>query len=371
MKRRFKLKIYGESPRSLLLAFVLANFKCDVYLFEFSVNKNSDKKNDQIFLCSNFLKSLMCKFDIWHEFEDISYGFNSLSIKDNLVFEKLLLRTEHLARKDVNTFGWTARYSDIKSLLIDKLINYDNIHFISKDQLIDESLIFDYEFNFSDHDKKLTTYKNINQKILFFDVYLRGNIEKRLYEINTTDGLLIIIPIKNNLYHIIWNISSTKIKESSFISKSFFLDNLTTLLPVDLKVDQIIGDINSIYTSNKSSCYLFKNKSIYFNEYKFKSNILYDIYFDFFIKNIFEIFNFLEKDESKNYLLIKKLGVYHLLRKYLLIINCSFYNTLIYIFTSNSVFSLFLRKFLFTLYKRINLLKNFIITNLLNLNIKI
>ena len=44
MKRRFKLKINGESPRSLFLAFVLAKLKCDVYLYDFLGDNNSKKK---------------------------------------------------------------------------------------------------------------------------------------------------------------------------------------------------------------------------------------------------------------------------------------------------------------------------------------
>ena len=114
MKRRLKLKIKGVSPRSLFLAFVLAKFNCDVYIFDSLTNSDSNYA-DQIYSYSNFSKNLLTNFDIWKEFEDISYGFNSFEFKDNIVSEQLLLRTEILD-KNFNSIGWTSKYSDIKGL---------------------------------------------------------------------------------------------------------------------------------------------------------------------------------------------------------------------------------------------------------------
>ncbi len=364
MKSKLKLKIYGESPRSLLLAFVLASFDSDVYIYD-SFSNNDSLKDDQIFSFTNFSKNLLNKFDTWKEFEEISYSFNSLKFKDNLVSDQLLLLAENYS----NTFGWIAKYSDFKSLLISKLNNFDNVHFISKDQLNDESQIFDFEFYFKSYEEyPLSVFKKIDEQIIIFNAHLRGNVEKRLYEINTTDGLLILTPINRNLYQIIWNNAPTQLKERSLYSKSFFLDNLTTLLPNELKVDQIIGDINSLNVSNNSLPYLIKNKSIYFNENKFKSNTLYDFKFDIIINSVIQIINFYN-NSSKNIRILSKFGFYYLFRKYVeLKIKCSFINSLINLFTINNIFSLFLRKLLFNLLKKINLLKFFIVRNLVYSN---
>ena len=370
MKRRPKLKINGESPRSLFLAFVLAKFKYDVYIFDPLIKSEFDYA-DQIYSFSNFSKNLLNNFDIWNEFEDIFYGFNSFEFKDNIVSEQLLLRAE-ISKKNLNTIGWTAKYSDIKSLLKNKLKDFDNVHFILKNQLVDELLTFDFEFNFKSYDEyPLETFKRINEQILIFNVFLRGNVEKRLYEINTTDGLLILTPINNNFYQIIWNNVSTQIKERSQSSKSFFLDNLTTLLPNELKIDQIIGHINLLDVSDISSTYIIKNKSVYFNENKFKSNILFNLEFDILIDNILQIYYFLEKYNSKNIWILNNLGFLYLYRKYVeLKIKFSFSSFFINLFTLNNLFCLFLRKLLFILFKRVNLLKIFFIRNLLALKIK-
>ena len=370
MKRRLKFKIYGESPRSLFLAFVLAKVRCDVYIYNFLGNSNS-KKDYQIFIITNTLKNLLNKLDSWNEIEDICYGFTSLVIKDNFLSQQILLRTENFPKKCSNTIGWTVNYSDIKTLLINKLINLSNVHFISNKQLIDKSLMFDYEFDFESNNKKfnlfqtpLSTIKRKDEKILMFNAYLRGHVDKRLYEINTTKGLLVLTPLNKNLYQVIWNNPSSQIKEISLISKSFFLDNLTTLLPNELKIDQIIGDIKILYINNSYSNYILKNKYIYFNENKFISNTIYNFNFDIVIRSILQICNFIEKNDTRNTYILNIFGFYHLFRKCIEVkIKISFSNTLFYLFTVNNLFSLFLRKLSFALFKRISLIKKIIMRN--------
>ena len=371
MKRRFKLKINGESPRSLFLAFFLAKLKCDIYLYDFLTNTNS-KKDNQIFLFSNFSKNLLVNFDIWKEFEVFSFGVNSIKLKDNLVSEELLLRTEDFSKKSLKTIGWTAKYSKIKCLLINKLNKLENVHFISNNHLIDESNFFDFEFNFNSYyEYPLSIFKRIDEHIIIFNVYLRGNVERRFYEIITTDGLLILIPINNNLYQIIWNNCSAQIRDRALNSKGLFLDNLTTLLPNELKVDQIIGDIKFLNRCNFTSTYFIKNNSINFNEDKFRSNTLYDYSFDVIIKNILIIYNFLDNNKPKNIKIYNKLGFYYLYRKYVeLKVIFSFSNSLNNLFILNNVFSLIIRKLLFTLLKKINLFKVYFIANLINLYTK-
>ena len=154
-------------------------------------------------------------------------------------------------------------------------------------------------------------------------------------------------------------------------SKSFFLDNLSSLLINELKIDQIIGDINFLNVRDISSTYIIKNNSIYFNENKFISNTLYDFNFDIIIKNIILIYNFLENDKPKNIKIYNKFGFYYLYRKYVeLKIIFSFSNSSINLFILNDMVSLFIRKLLFTLFKRINLFKVFFIGILINSNIK-
>ena len=375
MKRSFKLKINGECPRSLFLAYYLANYKCNVYLFDFTTETNS-KIDEQIISFTNFSKNLLIQFGIWNEFKAISYSYDSLCFYDFLISEKLIILNNNLLRQYCNNIGWTASYSDIKSLLIKKLINFDNVYFVPKNMLLDKSFIFDYEFNFNDNTKILNqlklplSFSNIkDDHILIFNVYLADKVEKRLYEINTTEGLIVLTPLEKNLYQLIWNNVSIPIKKSCFTSKSFFLDNLTTLLPNELKIDQIIGEIKSLNVSKFSPNYIIKNKSLFFNDIKYNSNILYDFNFDIFIRYIIQIFNSLEKDKSSRIKVFNKIRFYYILKKYLeFIIDISRSNYLINLFTFNNKMLLYIRKLLFILSKRINILKKFLIKNLIYFN---
>ena len=375
MKRRLKLKINGESPRSLFLTFVLAKLNCEIYLYNFITNSSSNK-DYQLFLFSKSSRKLLNKFDIWNEIEDISYGFNSLSIKDNLVSEQLLLRAKNFSNKFLNNIGWIARYSDIKTLLINKLIKSDNVHFISKNQLNDESLIYDCELNFINFDRlfkslklPLSIFKKIDKQVLIFNVYLRGHDEKRLYEINTSKGLIVLTPLSKNLYQIIWNNTSSRVKETSLSSKSYFLDNLTTLLPNEFKIDQIIGDINILQLNDIYSNYFIKDKIIYFNENKFKSNIIYDYIFNINLNNILQIYNLFENYEHINMKIFNKLLYYFLTIFIEISSNLSFFNTFFNLFIVNNIISLFLRKLLFKFLKRICFINFLFNRNLFNINI--
>ena len=375
MNRRLKLKINGESPRSLFLIFVLAKLNYEIYIYDF-INNSSKKKDYQLFLFSNSSRKLLSKFDIWNEIEDISYGFTSLRIIDNLVSEQLLLRTKDFSNKFFNNIGWIAKYSDIKNLMINKLINFDNVHFISKNQLNNKSLTYDYEFNFISFDRILKTFKlplftlkKIDKQILIFNVYLRGHDEKRMYEINTSKGLIVLTPINKNFYQIMWNNTSFRVKETSLSSKSYFLDNLTTLLPNEFKIDQIVGDINIHHFNDLHSNYLVKNKIIFVNENKFKSNIIYDLNFIILIKNIFGIFKFIENSQLLNMKIFNKVE-FNFLKIYIKIFsNFSFLSTFFNLLIINNIFSLFLRKLLFNLLKKINLTNFLFIRNQNNINL--
>ena len=76
-------------------------------------------------------------------------------------------------------------------------------------------------------------------------------------------------------------------------------------------------------------------------------------------------------NDTKSIKILVNLGFLYLYRKYVeLKIKFSFSSFFINLFTLNNLFYLFLRKLLFILFKRVNLLKIFFIRNLLTYNIK-
>ena len=93
--------------------------------------------------------------------------------------------------------------------------------------------------------------------------------------------------------------------------------------------------------------------------------------FDKIIDSILQIYYLLENVDPKNIKILNNLGVLYLYRKYKeLKIKFTFSIFFINLFTLNNIFCLFLRKLLFILLKRVNLLKIFLIRNLITFNIK-
>ena len=86
-----------------------------------------------------------------------------------------------------------------------------------------------------------------------FEVLVRGNIHRRAYEIFRKEGPLALLPLDANRYQIIWTASTSKSTDRLNASKSFLIDNLSTIVPEDFKLDQINSEIN-IFPISLSFC---------------------------------------------------------------------------------------------------------------------
>ena len=97
------------------------------------------------------------------------------------------------------------------------------------------------------------TLLSYNHSCLTFEVLVRGNIPRRAYEIFRKEGPLALLPLDSNRYQIIWTASTSKSIDRLNSSKSFLLDNLSTIVPEYFKLDQIDSDIN-IFPVSLSLC---------------------------------------------------------------------------------------------------------------------
>jgi 2-octaprenyl-6-methoxyphenol hydroxylase len=137
------------------------------------------------------------------------------------------------------------------NVFFQEIDNYENIFFMTTPKLLRKKLLFDYQFFSSganSFDNKLLDFvdikKSYNQSCLTFKVSLRGNCEKRAYEIFRKEGPLALLPLEKNLYQVIWTSSTLKTIERLNSDKNFLIDNLSTILPTEFKLDQIIGELN-------------------------------------------------------------------------------------------------------------------------------
>ena len=252
MKNRFNFKIVGSGPTGLLLSLALSKFDCNIFLTDL-LERDRLIDKDKTYAITHSTKKILSKFRIWKKLEPYLFGFDTLSINDSVTSSSINLTIFDLDDDIISgkNIGWVVKHSDLMNVFFREIDHHENIFFIKPQQLLHKKILFDYQFfstGANSLDKKIFDYinikKNYNQSCLTFKVSLRGNCEKRAYEIFRKEGPLALLPLEKNLYQVIWTSSTLKSTERLNSDKNFLLDNLSTILPDEFKLDQIIGDLN-------------------------------------------------------------------------------------------------------------------------------
>ena len=272
MKNKINFKIVGSGPTGLLLSIALSNLDCNIFLTDLlSRDKLIDK--DKTYAITHSTRKILFKFRLWKKLEPFLYGFDTLSISDTVTSALTKLTIDDLD-DDINStknIGWVVKHSDLMNVFFREIDNSDNIIFIKPQNLYRKKILFDYQFfstGANSFDKKIFHFinfkKNYNQSCLTFKVSLRGNCEKRAYEIFREEGPLALLPLEKNLYQVIWTSTTLKSIERLNSDKNFLMDNLSTILPDEFKLDQIIGELNIFPVSLSLNYQLFNLKKLVF-----------------------------------------------------------------------------------------------------------
>jgi len=252
MKNKFNFKIVGSGPTGLLLSIALSKFDCNIFLTDL-LTKDRLIDKDKTYAITHSTRKILSKFKLWRKLEPYLYGFDSLSISDNVTSVKTNLSISDLDDdiSSAENIGWVVKHSDLMNIFFQEIDNYENIFFMTPQKLLRTKILFDYQFfstGANSLDKNLLDFVNIkksyDQSCLTFKVSLRGNCEKRAYEIFRKEGPLALLPLEKNLYQVIWTSSTLKAIERLNSDKNFLMDNLSTILPNEFKLDQIIGEFN-------------------------------------------------------------------------------------------------------------------------------
>ena len=272
MKNKINFRIVGSGPTGLLLSIVLSRFNCNIFLTDLLEREKLTYK-DKTYAITHSTRKILLKFRLWKKLEPFLFGFDTLSISDSVTsaFTKLTIDDLDDDINSAENIGWVVKHSDLMDVFFQEIDNQDNIFFMKPQNLYEKKILFDYQFfstGANSFDKKLfhtiDLKKNYDQSCLTFKVLLRGNIEKRAYEIFRDEGPLALLPLSNNLYQIIWTSSTSKSIARLNSDKNFLLDNLSTILPVEFKLDQIIGEFNIFPVSLSLNFQLFSLKKLVF-----------------------------------------------------------------------------------------------------------
>ena len=252
MKNKFNFKIVGAGPTGLLLSIAMSKLDCNIFLTDL-LTKDRLINKDKTYAITHSTRKILSKFRIWKKLEPYLFGFDTLSISDSVTSAITNLSISDLDDdiSSVKNIGWVVKHSDLMNVFFQEIDNYENIFFLTPQKLSRKKVLLDYEFlctGANSLDKKFINFvdikKSYNQSCLTFKVFLRGHCEKRAYEIFRKEGPLALLPLEKNIYQVIWTSSTTKSIERLNSDKNFLMDNLSSILPDEFKLDQIIGEFN-------------------------------------------------------------------------------------------------------------------------------
>ena len=374
MNNFLNFKIVGCGPSGLLLAISLSKLKHNIYITDLLTKEKLIHK-DKTYAITHSTRKILSKFNLWNKLSYYLYKFDSLSISDSVTSDFTVLTTSDLDKdiSSLDTIGWVVKHSDLMNIFFDEIDKIDNIFFKSTlDSSFDE-IKFDYKFistgaksNFQKNRNFIDIRKSYNQSCLTFEVLVRGNVPRRAYEIFRKEGPLALLPLDSNRYQVIWTASTSKSIDRLNSSKSFLLDNLSTIIPEDIKLDQIKGEIN-IFPVSLSLCMpIFDFKNFVFVGDSFHTfhpvggqglntcwrdvNFIYDIF---------------KKDRSISNRALKIFKYkYYFMRSIDIILTIVVTDSLIKVFANNKFLLLPLRKFSFLMLNNFILMRRIILNHM-------
>ena len=261
MDNSLNFKIVGSGPTGLLLAISLSKLNLNICLTDLLSREKLINK-DKTYAITHSTRKILSKFNLWDKLNSYLYKFDSLSISDSVTSDFTILTTSDLDKdiSSLDTIGWVVKHSDLMKVFFDEIDKVDNVFFRSSLELSFENINFDYKFistgansNYKKYPNFIDFKKSYNQSCLTFEVLVRGNINRRAYEIFRKEGPLALLPLDANRYQIIWTASTLKSIDRLNSSNSFLLDNLSTIVPEHFKLDQINSEIN-IFPVSLSLC---------------------------------------------------------------------------------------------------------------------
>ena len=272
MNKNFNFKIVGSGPTGLLLAITLSKLNFNIYLTDLLSREKLINK-DKTYAITHSTRKILSKFNLWDKLNSHLFKFDSLSISDSVISDFTILNTSDLDNdiSSLETIGWVVKHTDLMNVFFDEIDKINNIFFKTSLDLAYEDINFDYNFistgansNFKKNKNYIDFKKSYNQSCLTFEVLVRGNVHRRAYEIFRKEGPLALLPLDTNRYQVIWTASTSKSIDRLNSSKTFLLDNLSTILPENFKLDQINSEINIFPVSLSLSLPILNSKNVVF-----------------------------------------------------------------------------------------------------------
>ena len=370
MKSNLNIKIIGTNTEALFLSLFLARLNVKITIDE--INPSGKTLYDNLyFTFTNSTKSILEKLNLWNKLENKVLGYTSLSIFDKFNNKEIIFSNNDsfLKKRSISFIGWAIKYSDLKDALFNEVSTFKNVSFSNKENkksYYNEHLSksqFYFRNNYANTIKKFLFLKNENYtSCISFKVSIRGYTRNRAYQIFLDDGYLLLIPLRNNIYQVHWSSKIIKAKHRINLNSNFLLDNLSTLLPKEIKLDQMIGDIKlnpALIKDNYEICF-YKN-IIYFDNYKEFLNPLIGRQFKSVLINLNKFYSNPKYKKELNLNFLKNFKYKYFLNTFLNLISLDFYlEKLFFLIINNNFISKFFKRLIYLFLNKFFILNTFL-----------
>ena len=243
------IAIIGSGLTGSLAAISLAKAGNRVDLYERLSDEELVNK-DRSYALTHSSRKILEKIGIWKFIVSDLISFQHLNVIDFELNKKVEFIVNDLREKDrkYSSVGWIAEHNKIMFSIIEYIKNIDNINKIPTSvipNINNYDLIVAADGSNSLTRKKLNTPSfsfNYDQKCITFKVLLRGVRSNEAFEILNKDGPFAVLPLGGDLFQIICSQSIKKASYTMSLTKSVFLDYLSTILPYGVELDCIVDE---------------------------------------------------------------------------------------------------------------------------------
>ena len=267
------IAIIGSGVTGSLAAISLANVGCRVDLYE----RLSDEElinSDRTYTITHSSRKILEKIGIWTHFVSHLVPFHYLNVIDYELNKKFQFLINDLSVPDqkYSAVGWIAEHENVMLSILKYIANVENINKIPTSIIPNTNnydLIIVADGSNSSTKKKLKTPSftfNYDQMCITAKVLLRGVKSNEAFEILNSEGPFAVLPLGGELFQIICNQSIEKGNHNMSLSKTLFLDYLSTILPRGIELDTIVDEPNALPINFVINYLFFSGKYIYLGE---------------------------------------------------------------------------------------------------------
>tara|TARA_Y100001968_G_scaffold289573_1_gene292687 strand:- start:992 stop:2104 length:1113 start_codon:yes stop_codon:yes gene_type:complete len=267
------IAIIGSGLTGSLAAITLAKAGCTVDLYERLSNEELINR-ERTYAITHSSRKILEKIGLWTILVPNLIPFQYLNVIDYELNKKFQFLIDDLSitEQKYSAVGWIAEHQNIMLSILEFISGIENINKIPTSIIPNTNnydLIVAADGSNSNTKRRLKTPSfnfEYDQMCITAKVLLRGVKSNEAFEILNSEGPFAVLPLGGDLFQIICSQSILKGTYNMSLSKSLFLDYLSTILPYGIEPDTIIDEPRCFPINFILNYSFFSGKYIYLGE---------------------------------------------------------------------------------------------------------